>query len=54
MRSVTTGARNGSIVVMHMNGRGWNTAQALPDILSELRRKGFSIVSVGEMLRDGR
>jgi peptidoglycan-N-acetylglucosamine deacetylase len=54
VRSVTMGARNGSIVVMHMNGRGWNTAQALPDILSELRRRGFSIVSVGAMLRDDR
>jgi peptidoglycan-N-acetylglucosamine deacetylase len=54
VRSVTTGTRNGSIVVMHMNGRGWNTAQALPDILSELRRKGFRFVTVGAMLRDGR
>ena len=23
-------ARNGSIVVMHANGRGWHTAEALP------------------------
>ncbi|MBI5579899.1 MAG: polysaccharide deacetylase family protein [Deltaproteobacteria bacterium] len=53
LRSVTTGARNGSIVVMHMNGRGWNTAQALPDIIGELRRKGFRLVTVGEMLRAG-
>jgi len=54
VRSVTAGARNGSIVVMHMNGRGWNTAQALPDIIGELRRKGFDLVTVGEMLTGGR
>jgi len=54
VRSVTAGARNGSIVVMHMNGRGWNTAQALPDIIGELRRKGFDLVTVGEMLAGGR
>jgi peptidoglycan/xylan/chitin deacetylase (PgdA/CDA1 family) len=53
LRSVATGARNGSIVVMHMNGRGWKTAEALPDIITELRRKGFNLVSVGEMMREG-
>jgi peptidoglycan/xylan/chitin deacetylase (PgdA/CDA1 family) len=51
---VTTGARNGSIVVLHMNGRGWNTAEALPDIIGELRRKGFSLVTVGEIMGSGR
>jgi peptidoglycan/xylan/chitin deacetylase (PgdA/CDA1 family) len=54
LRSVTAGARNGSIIVMHMNGRGWKTAEALPDIIAELRRKGFKLVTVGEMMRDGR
>jgi len=54
LRSVTTGARNGSIVVMHMNGRGWKTAAALPDIITELRRKGFNLVTVGEMMWEGR
>jgi peptidoglycan/xylan/chitin deacetylase (PgdA/CDA1 family) len=54
VRSVTTGVRNGSIVVMHMNGRGWKTAEALPDIITELRRRGFDLVTVGEMMREGR
>jgi peptidoglycan/xylan/chitin deacetylase (PgdA/CDA1 family) len=54
VRSVTAGARNGSIVIMHMNGRGWNTAAALPDIIGELRRQGFSLVTAGEMVRLGR
>jgi peptidoglycan/xylan/chitin deacetylase (PgdA/CDA1 family) len=54
VRSVTAGARSGSIVVMHMNGRGWKTAEALPDIIGELRSLGFSLVTVSEMLRGGR
>jgi len=43
-------ARNGSIVVMHMNGRGIHTAQALPRIVLKLRKKGFKLVTVGELL----
>jgi len=51
--SVAAGARNGSIVVMHMNGRGRHTAQALPAIIDELRRKGFVLVTVGDLIRGG-
>jgi len=43
-------ARNGSIVVMHMNGRGWATAEALPRIVLKLRKRGFRLVTVGELL----
>jgi hypothetical protein len=38
----------------NMNGRGWKSAQALPEIIAELRRKGFEPVTVGEMIRGGR
>jgi peptidoglycan/xylan/chitin deacetylase (PgdA/CDA1 family) len=50
-RHVIASARNGSIVVMHVNGRGWRTAEALPGIVAGLREKGFELVTVGEMLR---
>ena len=57
-RNVVAGTRNGSIIVMHLNGRGWRTAEALPGIIADLRAKGFELVTVGEMLRrnddDGR
>jgi peptidoglycan/xylan/chitin deacetylase (PgdA/CDA1 family) len=43
-------ARNGSIVVMHMNGRGWKTAEALPRIVLRLRKKGYKLVTVSELL----
>jgi peptidoglycan/xylan/chitin deacetylase (PgdA/CDA1 family) len=51
VRSVVTGARGGSIVIMHVNGRGWHTAESLPEIVRKLRAKGYSLVTVGEMVR---
>jgi len=47
---VTDRAKNGSIVVMHMNGRGWRTADALPRIVLRLRKKGYKLVTVSELL----
>ena len=46
---VARSARNGSIIVMHMNGRGWHTAQALPEIVTRLRERGFTLVTVGQL-----
>lgn len=43
-------ARNGSIVVLHMNGRGWHTAEALPRIIYKLRKEGFKLMTVGAMV----
>jgi peptidoglycan/xylan/chitin deacetylase (PgdA/CDA1 family) len=43
-------ARPGSIVVMHMNRRGWHTAEALPDIIAGLRAQGYVLSQVGEMV----
>jgi peptidoglycan-N-acetylglucosamine deacetylase len=47
---VTQMARNGSIIVMHINKRGWHTAEALPEIIKGLRARGFELVTVGELL----
>lgn len=49
---VVSQARNGSIIVMHVNGRGWHTAEALPEIIKKLREKGFQFVTVGELLKE--
>jgi peptidoglycan-N-acetylglucosamine deacetylase len=43
-------ARPGSVVVMHMNRRGWHTAEALPEIVAGLRARGFVLSQVGEMV----
>ncbi len=42
--------RNGSIVVMHINRRGWHTAEALPEIIERLRSRGFAFVTVSQLL----
>ena len=43
-------ARPGSIIVMHINHRRFPTAEALPEIVAGLRRRGFELVTVGELL----
>lgn len=50
VRVVTNKAQNGSIVIMHMNTRGWHTAEALPDIIRELTKRGFQFVTVSQLL----
>jgi len=47
---VTDMSKKGSIVVMHMNGRGWHTADALPRIILRLRKKGYKFVTVSTLL----
>lgn len=47
---VSHAAQNGSIVVMHMNGNGWHTAESLPDIIDALRARGFSFVTISRLL----
>ena len=44
-------AKGGSIIVFHMNGNGVHTAEALPIIIEGLRKNGFKLVTVGEMLK---
>ena len=48
-RSVLDSVKDGSVVVLHVNGRGWHTAEALPEIIGELRRRGFVFRTVGMM-----
>jgi len=42
--------QNGSIIVMHANGRGWHTAEALPEMIEYLRRQGYVLVTVSQLL----
>jgi peptidoglycan/xylan/chitin deacetylase (PgdA/CDA1 family) len=43
----------GSIVVMHANGRGTHTAEALASIIPKLRAKGYRFATVPELLAMG-
>jgi peptidoglycan/xylan/chitin deacetylase (PgdA/CDA1 family) len=45
-------AKGGSIIVFHMNKKGVHTAEVLPEIINGLRDKGFTLVTVGEMLKE--
>ena len=44
----------GSIVLMHANGRGHNTAAALPLLIPKLKVLGYQMVTVSELLAAGR
>jgi peptidoglycan/xylan/chitin deacetylase (PgdA/CDA1 family) len=54
IRTVLTKARPGSIIIFHINGRGWKTAAAMPTILQGLREHGFRFVPLSELLASGR
>lgn len=52
VRTVLRSAKEGSIVVFHINRNGLRTAEALPQIVDGLRKKGFSLVTVGDLLSE--
>jgi peptidoglycan-N-acetylglucosamine deacetylase len=53
IRAVLAGARPGSIIIFHINGRGWKTHEALPAILTGLRERGFHFVLLSELMHQG-
>jgi len=53
-KSILARVRPGSIILMHANGRGRHTAQALARIIPSLRADGYSFVTISELLAVGR
>jgi peptidoglycan/xylan/chitin deacetylase (PgdA/CDA1 family) len=51
IKSILRDAKGGSIIVFHMNRKGVHTAEVLPDIIDGLRKRGFTLVTVGELLK---
>jgi peptidoglycan/xylan/chitin deacetylase (PgdA/CDA1 family) len=51
VRSVLRDAKGGSIIVFHMNRNGVHTADLLPQIVNGLRERGFTLVTIGELLK---
>jgi len=47
---VLSETRPGSILIFHINGRGWNTAAALPGIVAELKRRGYGFTTLEKAL----
>ena len=54
VRNVLSRVRPGSIVVMHANGRGTHTAEALATILPRLEADGYRFVTIDDLLAAGR
>jgi len=54
IHNVVDKARAGSIIIFHINGRGWKTAEALPTIIRDLRGRGFHFVLLSELMAGGR
>jgi len=50
VKHVVSRTRPGSILLFHANGRGWNTANALPLIIEQLRAKGYRFDTVAGLL----
>jgi len=50
VQTVTAQAQNGSIVIMHLNGRGQHTAEALLAIINRLRDRGYTFVTISQLL----
>ena len=50
LRLVQERVQNGSIIVMHGNGRGWHTAEALPLMIAYLRGEGYCLVTVSQLI----
>jgi len=52
-RAILDRVAPGAIVVAHANGRGWHTAEAMRQVIPELRRRGYRFVTVSELLASG-
>jgi len=49
-RNILTNVKNGSIVLMHMNGEREATLTALGPVIGELRRRGYELVTVSALM----
>ena len=50
-RDVLRQTHGGSIIILHVNGRGVGTDAAVPRLVARLRERGFHFVTVAELLR---
>jgi len=50
IKGVLSQAKAGSIVIFHINRRGWHTFEALPEIIDSLKKKGFSFAKMEDCL----
>jgi peptidoglycan/xylan/chitin deacetylase (PgdA/CDA1 family) len=53
VRVIMAEVRPGAIIIMHANGRGHSTSQALPIFVPRLKEMGYEFVTVSELLASG-
>lgn len=49
--TVKNHVKNGSILIFHINGRGWHTSEALPDIVEHLKSEHYRFVKLEDMIK---
>ena len=54
VRETLEGTKPGDILINHINGRGWHTAEALPGMIEGLRAKGYRFVLLRDYLTEHR
>ncbi len=52
-RVIMKRAQPGSIIILHANGKGINTARALPLCVPQLLNQGYQFVTISELLQTG-
>ena len=52
VRRVQTLTQPGNILIFHINGRGVHTAEALPIVVDDLRKRGFRFAKLSDYLSD--
>ncbi len=53
-KTVLRNVKPGSIIIAHANGRGYNTAKALPLFIPKLKEQDYTFVTVSELLKSGK
>jgi peptidoglycan/xylan/chitin deacetylase (PgdA/CDA1 family) len=54
VRETLEGTKPGDILIYHINGRGWHTAEALPRLIAGLQEKGYRFVLLKDYLGEKR
>jgi len=54
VRETLEAVRPGDILIHHINGRGWHTAEALPRLIAGLQAQGYRFVLLKDYLADKR
>jgi peptidoglycan/xylan/chitin deacetylase (PgdA/CDA1 family) len=54
VRETLEGTRPGDILINHINGRGWHTAEALPRMVAGLAARGYRFVLLRDYLAENR